>query len=71
MPELYELGMDHSNPADPDTAVTNISDTGALIAYSGLRTGRSPTDKRIIKDQHTTDKIWWGSVNIPLSQESF
>ena len=27
----------------------DISDTGALIAYSGSKTGRSPKDKRIVK----------------------
>ena len=26
---------------------TTISDLGALIAYSGTKTGRSPSDKRI------------------------
>ena len=26
-----------------------ISDTGALIAYSGEKTGRSPKDKRVVR----------------------
>ena len=28
---------------------TTISDTGALIAYSGDKTGRSPQDKRLVR----------------------
>jgi len=27
-----------------------LASSGALVAYSGLRTGRSPKDKRIVKD---------------------
>jgi phosphoenolpyruvate carboxykinase (ATP) len=42
------------------------SSTGALLAYSGDITGRSPKDKRIVYDDNTKD-IWWGSVNIPIS----
>ncbi|MDG2324295.1 MAG: phosphoenolpyruvate carboxykinase (ATP), partial [Akkermansiaceae bacterium] len=29
---------------------TSLSDLGALIAYSGEKTGRSPKDKRITKN---------------------
>ena len=29
---------------------STISSTGALIAYSGKKTGRSPTDKRIVDE---------------------
>jgi len=42
-----------------------------MCAYSGIKTGRSPTDKRIVLDDHTKDEIWWGDVNRPISQESF
>jgi len=41
-----------------------------MVAYSGLRTGRSPKDKRIVEDSVTKDKIWWGKVNIPISEAS-
>ena len=48
----------------------NISSTGAILAYSGEKTGRSPKDKRIVSDDNTKD-IWWGSVNIPLRKDLF
>ena len=40
---LYEEAIRHD-------AHTAISDTGALIAYSGEKTGRSPRDKRVVRN---------------------
>lgn len=57
----------HRHSIDPNTLDTTITDTGALCAYSGLRTGRSPTDKRTVLDEVTKDTVWWGKVNIPIS----
>ena len=48
-----------------------ISSTGALVAYSGKKTGRSPTDKRVVDEPEVRDDIWWGSVNIKLDPQSF
>ncbi|KAJ3227055.1 Protein kinase C-like 1 [Clydaea vesicula] len=48
-----------------------ITSTGALSALSGVKTGRSPTDKRIVDEKNHTDNIWWGPVNTKLSEESF
>ena len=42
-----------------------IADTGALIAYSGDKTGRSPKDKRIVEHPDSEDDVWWGPVNVP------
>ncbi len=50
---------------------TSISDTGALIAYSGEKTGRSPKDKRITKNAASKDSVWWGDVNIPIDEHTF
>src|SRR5678815_2907035 len=50
---------------------STISSTGALIAYSGKKTGRSPTDKRIVDEPEVRDDIWWGNVNIKLDPQSF
>jgi ATP-dependent phosphoenolpyruvate carboxykinase len=36
---------------------TCISSAGALIAYSGSKTGRSPKDKRIVKQKLSEDEI--------------
>jgi phosphoenolpyruvate carboxykinase (ATP) len=50
---------------------TRISDTGALIAYSGEKTGRSPQDKRLVRNPASEQDIWWGPVNFPLDNTSF
>lgn len=50
---------------------TRIADSGALIAYSGSKTGRSPKDKRIVQDAASQDDVWWGDVNVPLDHQSF
>lgn len=48
-----------------------ISDMGALIVRSGSKTGRSPSDKRIVDRPESRDEIWWGSVNMPLDDRAF
>lgn len=50
---------------------TTISDTGALIAYSGEKTGRSPKDKRVVRHPESADEVWWGPVNFPLDEMTF
>jgi phosphoenolpyruvate carboxykinase (ATP) len=50
---------------------STISSTGALIAYSGKKTGRSPTDKRVVDEPEVRDNVWWGNVNIKLDPQSF
>jgi phosphoenolpyruvate carboxykinase (ATP) len=45
-----------------------ISATGALINFSGKKTGRSPKDKRIVYEETSKDHIWWGSVNIKMDE---
>ncbi len=42
-----------------------------MAAYSGEKTGRSPKDKRIVKDVSTEHDIWWGDINIPISLLSY
>lgn len=53
---------------DPKCA---IAESGALIAYSGEKTGRSPKDKRVVRGSASEADVWWGNVNIPISEETF
>ena len=48
-----------------------ISSSGALINFSGKKTGRSPKDKRIVYEETSKDEIWWGSVNIKMDEHTF
>jgi phosphoenolpyruvate carboxykinase (ATP) len=38
---------------------TAITSSGALTAYSGAKTGRSPLDKRIVEEPSSKDNIWY------------
>ncbi|KAF1982125.1 hypothetical protein K402DRAFT_397859 [Aulographum hederae CBS 113979] len=46
-----------------------ITASGALSAYSGAKTGRSPSDKRVVEEPSSKDDVWWGPVNKPMSPE--
>src|SRR5262245_31407628 len=48
-----------------------IADSGALIAYSGAKTGRSPKDKRVVKNSASEKDVWWGPVNVPVDETTF
>ena len=48
-----------------------VSSSGALINFSGKKTGRSPKDKRIVYEDTSKDEIWWGSVNIKMDERRF
>ncbi|PBK91741.1 ATP-utilizing phosphoenolpyruvate carboxykinase [Armillaria gallica] len=41
-----------------------ISSLGALINFSGKKTGRSPKDKRIVYEDTSKDDIWWDTFEI-------
>lgn len=43
---------------------------GALVAYTGQHTGRSPKDKFVVRDAATESKVWWDN-NKPISPEQF
>ena len=45
--------------------------SGALAINTGEFTGRSPKDRFIVKDDITSERIWWGDINIPFTPEKF
>ncbi|MGB0069720.1 MAG: phosphoenolpyruvate carboxykinase (ATP), partial [Isosphaeraceae bacterium] len=61
---LYEHAIRYEKDA-------SIAENGALVAYSGAKTGRSPKDKRIVKNPASENDIWWGPVNIPCDEHTF
>ena len=48
-----------------------LSNKGALVVKTGKYTGRSANDKFIVDSKGVHDKIAWGKVNKPVSQEGF
>ena len=48
-----------------------LTNTGAFLALTGNRTGRSPSDRFIVQENSTADKIDWGEVNIPFEADHF
>ena len=61
---LYEEAIHYDETAA-------IASNGALIIRSGEKTGRSPTDKRIVKHPESADDIWWGDINIGIDEHTF
>jgi phosphoenolpyruvate carboxykinase (ATP) len=43
---------------------------GALVAYTGQHTGRSPKDKFTVRDAETEGRVWWDN-NKPMSPAHF
>ena len=62
--ELYEHAIRYEKDA-------SIAEKGGLVAYSGVKTGRSPKDKRVVKHPDSEANVWWGTVNIPITPETF
>src|SRR5215467_10299909 len=61
---LYEHAIRYEKDA-------SIAENGALVAYSGAKTGRSPKDKRVVKHPGSEANVWWGTVNIPITPQTF
>ncbi|XP_026435573.1 phosphoenolpyruvate carboxykinase (ATP)-like [Papaver somniferum] len=64
--ELYEQAIKYEHGSF-------ITSSGALATLSGAKTGRSPRDKRVVKDETTEDELWWGkgSPNIEMDEHTF
>ena len=65
VPELYKHALSAGD--------TSIASNGALVAYSGKKTGRSPLDKRLAESQELSKHFWTGegTPNVEMSTESF
>ncbi|XP_047311551.1 phosphoenolpyruvate carboxykinase (ATP) 1-like [Impatiens glandulifera] len=64
--ELYEQAIKYEKGSF-------ITSSGALATLSGAKTGRSPKDKRVVRDETTEDVLWWGkgSPNIEMDEHTF
>ena len=48
-----------------------LAEGGPLVVDTGRLTGRSPKDKFVVREPGSEERIWWGDVNQPLSEEHF
>ena len=67
--ELYEKAITHEKGS-------HVTSSGALATLSGANTGRSPKDKRLVKEESTQDDVWWAdgsnaSPNFEMDERTF
>lgn len=64
--ELYEQAVKYEHGSF-------VASSGALATLSGAKTGRSPRDKRVVRDETTEEDLWWGkgSPNIEMDEHTF
>jgi phosphoenolpyruvate carboxykinase (ATP) len=48
-----------------------LAEGGPMVVDTGRHTGRSPKDKFVVREPGSDDRIWWGDVNQPISEEHF
>ena len=48
-----------------------LSEDGAVMAMTGVHTGRSVQDKFVADEPETTADIWWGRINQKMAPERF
>eukprot|EP00271_Cylindrocystis_brebissonii_P006718 TRINITY_DN1949_c0_g3_i1.p1 TRINITY_DN1949_c0_g3~~TRINITY_DN1949_c0_g3_i1.p1 ORF type:complete len:619 (+),score=116.40 TRINITY_DN1949_c0_g3_i1:191-2047(+) len=63
--ELYELAVKQ------EEGKNFIVSSGAMATLSGEKTGRSPKDKRIVKELNHAEDLWWGKNSPNLEMDEF
>jgi phosphoenolpyruvate carboxykinase (ATP) len=48
-----------------------LTSNGVLLIKTGKFTGRSPEDRFIVRDELSTDRVWWGNINKPFDLDQF
>jgi phosphoenolpyruvate carboxykinase (ATP) len=80
---LADLGLNHLGPVHWNLSVAQLveqatarseaklASNGALVAATGVFTGRSPKDKFLVRNAQNADRIAWGKINQPIDQQTF
>ena len=67
----YQLSSDELHHTTLEKGLGKESSLGAIAVNTGEFTGRSPMDRFIVKNDITSDNIWWGDINIPFEPQAF
>ncbi|MFK5972599.1 MAG: phosphoenolpyruvate carboxykinase (ATP) [Flavobacteriaceae bacterium] len=67
----YQLSPSELQDITLEKKMGKEASSGALAIDTGEFTGRSPMDRFIVKDDITSERIWWGAINIPFTPEKF
>lgn len=62
VPELIEHAIKNGDGV--------LADNGALVAYTGKYTGRTPKDKFTVRDENSEPHVWWDNNNA-MSHDTF
>jgi phosphoenolpyruvate carboxykinase (ATP) len=49
----------------------HLAKDGPLVVATGKHTGRSASDKFIVRDAETESTVWWGKTNVAMTPEHF
>jgi phosphoenolpyruvate carboxykinase (ATP) len=83
LPELSDLGLTNPGPVSENRPAAELVELalarqeggltadGALVAYTGSRTGRSPHDRYIVREAGSEGQVAWGGVNRPIEPAVF
>jgi len=72
MTKIYEnISIDELIEESLSRGEGEIAANGALLVKTGKRTGRSPLDRFIVKDETTSSEVDWGDINKPFDQNKF
>jgi len=66
----YNLGPAELYEAAIRLGEAHLTADGAIVAYTGQHTGRSPKDKFVVRDASTEGKVWWDN-NKAISPAQF
>ncbi len=67
----WNLSPEELQKITVDKGLGKETANGTLAINTGKFTGRSPQDRFLVKDDYTSDKVWWGKTNKPVSPENF
>ncbi|WP_299777782.1 phosphoenolpyruvate carboxykinase (ATP) [uncultured Formosa sp.] len=67
----YQLSSDELQKITVDAGLGKETANGTLVVNTGKFTGRSPQDRFIVKDDYTSERVWWGKTNKAISPENF